>query len=218
MLLVAGGIAIVAVAAARLSADQPPLDGRAEQFGRPFVYQVPAGSRIVLYDGSSQLHVLAEPPGTYRGISIWLVGDVLADPCAQGPDAPVLARDPGVDGLLAHLRTIPRLAVGPPQTRTVDGRAAIRVELTVAGQDSGCPDDASLLLWRETVPGSEGVAMQVPEQNRVPVTLVDVDGATVAIEVWAGDPADFARWEPIADRIVASFRFLRALAPASLSP
>jgi hypothetical protein len=193
------------------------VDGRAEEFGRPFVYRVPAGSHIVLYDGSSQLHVLAEPPGTNRGISIWIVGDVLADPCDQEEFAPVAAREPGVEGLLAHLLTIPRLVVGPPQSLTIDGRQATRVDLTVADGDSGCPDDASLLLWRETVPGSAGVVMQVPEQNHVPVTLVDVDDATVAIEIWAGDPADFAAWERIADQIVASFRFLRtpATSPAS---
>jgi hypothetical protein len=51
--------------------------------------------------------------------------------------------------------------------------------------------------------------MQVPEPNVVPVTLVDVDGATVAIEVWDSDPATFDRWRTRADEIVASFRFLR---------
>ena len=48
--------------------------------------------------------------------------------------------------------------------------------------------------------------MQVPRLGRVPVTVLDIDKQTIAIEIWSGDDVDI--WEPTAERIVESIRFL----------
>ena len=59
--------------------------------------------------------------------------------------------------------------------------------------------------------------MQVPAQGHVPLTLLDVDGATIAIEIWSGDPPTFDAWFSRATQIVDSIRFLNAPA-AEQSP
>ena len=130
------------------------VDGRAETFARPFVFQVPSNSQIVVDAKSPDLHVLSAQPTGFEGISIWSVGDVLTDNCNWKPDNPTTSRAPGVDGLLAYLRSVPRLHVEDLGTLTVDGRPAHRVDLTVEGQDTQCEDDASLILWRAAGPGA----------------------------------------------------------------
>ena len=58
------------------------------------------------------------------------------------------------------------------------------------------------------------VGMQVPAKGRVPLTLLDVDGATIVIEIWSGDPPTFDAWFATASRVVDSIRFLHAPAAA----
>ena len=89
----------------------------------------------------------------------------------------------------------------------------------MSGGETPCADDISLILWRaEGLKQGEGggyaVGMQVPEQGRVPLTLLDVDGATIAIEIWSGDPPTFDAWYATASQIVDSIRFLHAPAAA----
>jgi hypothetical protein len=50
----------------------------------------------------------------------------------------------------------------------------------------------------------------VPDKSHVLLTLVDVDGATIAIELWSGDPQAERRWFATAQRIVDSIRFLHS--------
>jgi hypothetical protein len=95
----------------------------------------------------------------------------------------------------------------------IDGKPAYRVDLSVEGGDSGCPDDGSVVLWR--VADGLGGPIQIPELGHVPVTVLDVDGETIAIEMWAGGEMD--DWLPTAERIVESIRFLYR-PPASSSP
>jgi hypothetical protein len=76
-----------------------------------------------------------------------------------------------------------------------------------------CPDDGSIVLWH--VADGLGDPIQVPENGHVPVTLLDVDGETIAIEIWAGDHME--DWLPKAQKIVDSIRFL-SRPPAEASP
>ena len=127
---------------------------------------------------------------------------------------------PGVDGLLAYLRSVPRLQVEDLGTLTVDGRPARRVDLTVEDQDTQCEDDSSLILWRAQgleQGGGYAVGMQVPAEGRVPLTILDVDGATIAIEIWSGDPPTFDAWYATASHVVDSIRFLHAPAAVGSS-
>ena len=50
--------------------------------------------------------------------------------------------------------------------------------------------------------------MQVPEQGHVPLTLLDVDGATIVIEIWSGDPPSFDAWCAGRSGSSTSIRFL----------
>ena len=52
------------------------------------------------------------------------------------------------------------------------------------------------------------------KQGKVPLTLLDVDGATIAIEIWSGDPPTFDAWYATASHVVDSIRFLHAPAAA----
>jgi hypothetical protein len=154
-------------------------------------------------------------PAGFQGISIWSVGDGLVDNCNWKLDNSTTSRAPGVEGLLDYLRSVPRLGVADLGSVIVDGRPAHRVDLTVADGDTRCEDDASLILWRaaglaQGEGGAYAVGMQVPEQGHVPLTLLDVDGATIAIEIWSGDPPTFDTWYPTASRVVDSIRFLNS--------
>ena len=213
----AGAIAVVALAGAVPGMQpRPPESGRADGFVRPFAYEVPAGSDIGLQAKSDHLHVLSAPPFDMEGISIWAVEDVLKDPCTFGPDSAVVPREPRVEGLLSYLRSVNRLHVHDVGPTVIDGRAAFRVDLTMESDTAGCKDaDSSLLLWRD----AKGNAIQVPQGGHVvPVTVLDVDGATIAIEIWSGgsdDPKTFEPWVDTADRIIESIRFFH---PPAASP
>jgi signal transduction histidine kinase len=207
---VAALLATVAVAAAIPSLQpSPPESGRAESFIRPFDYQVPAGSDIRLYPKSDRLHVLSAPPGDVEGISIWAVEDVLKDRCSFGPTAVVVPRQPGVDGLLSYIRSVDGIHVEDLGPAVVDGRPALRVDLWMeSAWPGGCPGQetgqvySSIYLWRD----AQGIVIQIPPQGHVPLTLLDVDGETIAIEIWSAPNID--AWLPAADRIVDSIRFL----------
>ena len=69
------------------------------------------------------------------------------------------SRAPGVEGLLAYFRSVPHLLVKDLGALTVDGRPAHRVDLSVSGGETPCPDDISLILWRaEGLKQGEGKA------------------------------------------------------------
>jgi signal transduction histidine kinase len=195
-------VVIAMVAALPGVRDMTPVDGRADTFVRPFVYELPVDSGIRLDARSARLHVLS---GRQGGISIWAVKDVLVDHCSWDPTTPVASRQPGVEGLLAYLRSVDRLHVQEIGPLLIDGRPAYRVDLTVEGHDSGCEDHA-ILLWRDQSADGNGGIIQVPEGGRVPVTILQVYGETIAIEIWNGD--EVGPWEPTAERIVESIGFL----------
>ena len=138
---------------------------------------------------------------------------MLTDNCDWNLDAPTTSRASGVEGLLAHLRSVPHLQVEELGAPTIDGRPAHRVELSVAARHRA--DDISLILWRaaglkQGEDEAYAVGMQVPEQGHVLLTLLDVDGATIAIEIWSGDPSTFDAWFATASDVVDSIRFLNS--------
>jgi hypothetical protein len=155
--------------------------------------------------------VLSPPPGDVIGISIWAVEDVLKDHCAFEPDSEVVPRQPGVEGLLSYLRSLDRVHVEDLGHVVVDGRPAYRVDLSMQGATAGCKDPrSSIFLWRD----GKGIPIQIPQEGHVPVTILDVDDATIAIEIWSGGPIE--TWMPTAETIVASIRFFHQ--PAAGSP
>ena len=93
------------------------------------MFQVPSNSQILVDAKSVDLHVLSAQPAGFQGISIWSVGDVLTDNCDWNFDAPTTKRASGVEGLLAYLRSVPRLQVEDLGAAIVDGRPAHRIDL-----------------------------------------------------------------------------------------
>jgi hypothetical protein len=224
--IVAGFSAVAALAAAVPSMQpRPPDNGRAESFMRPFDYQLPAGSGIRLYPGSldtaqtdpsDHLHVIAAP-GAPDGISIWIVEEMIADPCI--PQGPLAARRPGRDGMIAYLRSVDRLVVENEAQVALDGRPATSVDISANPGGSGCPDKG-MFLWRDvSKPIGKQQVMMVPDGEHVRVIMADIDGATIAIEIWSR--ADLDAWLPRANPIVDSIRFFYRppeASPASPTP
>ena len=110
ILALTGGLAVLAVGAGVLGSQSNPVDGRAETFARPFVFQVPSNSQIVVDAKSPDLHVLSAQPAGFQGISIWSVGDVLTDNCnwklRQPDDVPGTRR--------RRAARLPALGAAPP--------------------------------------------------------------------------------------------------------
>jgi len=219
-----GLVGLVAVAAALLNlGPKPPIVGRATTFAKPFYFQVPGDSGIKLFPGplggeggSDHLHVLATSNAASEGMSIWIVGDGLASWCSS--DTPLAPRPAGRDGLLAYLRSIPRLVVRGDTPMTVDGRPAVRVDLTVKDEDSGCPNDG-MALWRDAASPGTGQWIWIGDKAWVRLIVFDVEDATIALEIWS--PDNMRNWAPRAQAIVDSMQFISrppGEGPSSASP
>ena len=203
--LIAGAVALLNLS------PKPPIVGRATTFAKPFYFQVPGDSGIKLYPGplggagaSDHLHVLATSNIASEGVSIWVVEDGLATWCSS--EAPLAPRRPGVDGLLAYLRSIDRLDVGNEARMTLDGRPAVAVDLKAKGEGSGCPDRA-IALWRDGASPGTGQGIWIRDASWVRLIAFDVDDATIAVEIWS--PDNMQGWLPRAEAIVESFQFIR---------
>ena len=142
ILALTGGLAVLAVGAGVLGSQSNPVDGRAETFARPFVFQIPSNSQIVVDAKSPDLHVLSAQPMGFQGISIWSVGDVLTDNCNWKLDNPTTSSahraSMGCSPTCARFRACRSRT---SESLTVDGRPAHRVDLTVADGDTPCDDD-----------------------------------------------------------------------------
>jgi len=216
MVAAATAILVVALAAAVPVIEERPDFGRADQFVRPFDYMIPAGSNVRLYADSERLHVLSPPPRDMHGLSIWAVDEVLVDPCPWKfgePPGAVGPRRPGVDGLLDYLDSVDGLYAARAGYRWVDGRQAVRVDLSI-DEDSTCPGDKKrhLVLWRDTSPAGQDTGMQVYDDGVVPLAILDVYGQVIVIELWGDDD-----WVPTGIKIVDSIRFLNR-PPSGPSP
>jgi hypothetical protein len=106
---------------------------------------------------------------------------------------------------MAYLRSIPRLVVGGETPMTVDGRPAVRVDLTVEDEDTGCPNDG-MALWRDAATPSTGQGIWIADNGHVRLIVFDVDEATVALEIWS--PDNMASWVPRAMAIVDTMQFV----------
>jgi hypothetical protein len=206
IVVAAGTILVVALAAALPVIEERPVFGRADDFVRPFDYMIPAGTNVRLYPKSDHLQVLSPPPANMHGLSIWAVDEVLMDHCPWKPGEPpgaVGPRQPGVEGMLDYLRSVDGLHVTPEGYFSVDRRQAMRVDLTV-DEDWRCPGDQRCLYpWRDTSPAGEGTAMAVCGDDTKPLAILEIDGQTIVIELWSDED-----WVATGIKIVDSIRFL----------
>ena len=121
-------------------------------------------------------------------------------------------------GLLAHLRGVQGLEIAREAAVMIDGRPATRLDLSVGAKHKACLFEEmgfGMSLWRDTrAPDKDWIF--IPKGRPVPVTVLDVDGATIVIETWSY--ADSEAWRATADSIIASIRFHHAAAPDPSAP
>lgn len=202
-------VALVAVGAAFLNlGPKPPIVGRSTTFAKPFYYQVPGDSGLQLFPGpnhggeSDHLNVLTTSAGAAEGISIWIVEDGLKSWCSS--DAPLVPIEPGRDGLLKYLRSIPRLDAVQLPPMTVDGRPALRLGITIRDGNSDCQGHR-MALWRDGASPSTGQYISIPDDGGVLLIVFDVEDETIAIEIWS---YDIFAWIPKAEAIIGSMQFV----------
>ena len=129
-----------------------------------------------------------------RGIEIAsLRGDVVTHPCpidASGRSRlPIRKEQPG---FLDDLGSVGGMRFDPAIPTSVGSRPAISTRLA----DAAC-DTADFHV------NGGYVDLDIPSR----LIVVDVDGVTVAIQVWARNEAELAEWLPIATTIVESIEF-----------
>ena len=115
--------------------------------------------------------------------------------------------------MLAYLRSVDHLVVTETGIVLVDNRPAVRVKLSVDGAETGCPNGDALGLWHDTWPGGETAMVWAGSYKEV--SLFDLGGETIAIEVWSPDEPGMNAWLPTAHGIIDSIRFLNATSATS---
>ena len=178
-------------------------EGLADRFRRPFVYPILAGRTP--YEASTQMHFFGGTAGVDQaeGLGIWIIERGYADRCGGSGDVSLAS---GVTGSLDYLDGLGEIELTTPIDVVVDGRPAVQVEATLAGDP--CPA-GKVRIWQDT-----GEAFGAPREDwfsilrggRALITLVDVAGSTIAIVSWVDDDAD-PRTQDYAD-LLQGLRFL----------
>ncbi|MFL5708578.1 MAG: hypothetical protein ACJ77Y_06255 [Chloroflexota bacterium] len=200
------------------TASTAPSDGSeiVTSFVPAFTYAIPEGSGLIAIGGR-------------HGAVAWVVGPnhEATDPSApnafggQDPDAGNLhglmvanvshAWGHGLDGRVplradpaGFLADMDTLLAGfdlePVTATTLDGRPAL-VTRTVPGTGSGYDLHLDVPITGLAGPG---VFLAGPYQ----ITVADIGGVTVFVQVWADSEDDLATWLPVAQRFVDSMHFV----------
>ncbi len=168
------------------------------EFARPFTYQVPFGMGSFTWPGTPDQKVVISADEPSAGLTVWVVGPGWATVCSVPPGT-AIPTDHSPQGVLEYLRAHPDLVVSEATETTVDGRPAVAVDITTAEGATGCDGDGYVRFWKQS--GNEG-GIDVGGSSHL--VLVDVDGATVAFEVWGSrDP----EWRARAQEMIDSVRF-----------
>jgi S-formylglutathione hydrolase FrmB len=168
------------------------------EFARPFTYQVPFGMGSVTWPGTPDQKVVMSAEEPDAGLTIWVVGPGWATVCSVPPGTPI-PTDHSPESVLEYLRAHPDLEVSEATASTVDGRPALSVDITTVDGATGCNGDRYVRFWKQS--GFEG-GLEVGASTHL--VLVDVDGATLAFEIW---DARSSTWLPRAQAIIDSVRF-----------
>jgi hypothetical protein len=131
-----------------------------------------------------------------RGISF----AVVADAWTHGQGGRTEVRESPAE-LLDDLHTIGGVAFGEPATTSLDGRSAIAVTVSQDAMQGAHDVHVGGHLSGLSV---DYVVLSLPTR----LTLVDVNGVTLLVAVWALSDDELAAWLPVATPIVDSIRFL----------
>jgi diacylglycerol O-acyltransferase / trehalose O-mycolyltransferase len=110
-------------------------------------------------------------------MSAWVIGPGWATSCSAPQDGAPLEAGPA--GFIAYLRTLPGLVFGDATETTVDGHPASSLDVTAGTDSTFCGEDSTVHLWKE----SDNEAT-LPRGRTSRIVALDVDGATVAFEIW----------------------------------
>jgi len=142
-------------------------------------------------------------------LKAWKDLDGFADPCdiAKGR----IALDPGIDGFLSYLQDNKGLTVTDSQEMTIDGRRAVRVDITTAdGITAPCFEGGVLQWMPHAAPdGDWHLMIGLPDT----VFVTEVDGATIVLEVAAAGTGEtnLDRNYVIPQDVLDSIHFLDAM-------
>jgi hypothetical protein len=222
--LVMAAVLAITVAFAAVGTGRPPRDvtrptdvirppsgptGTIDYLIRRFEYTVPGdtklpgparfGSTIVEWTSGSAPRVDPETVapnavGVQRGIVI-----ASADtPWSHGPAGRTRLRGAPAD-LLTDLQEIAFVPLGTISETMLDGRPALVVAVIPPGAN-----DLHFSAQMTGLTGEDFVSLSIPSR----LTVADIDGATMLIDVWARTPDDLMRWLPTADEFIRSIHFL----------
>jgi hypothetical protein len=185
-----------------------PPTGVVDHLIRHFEYTVPAGTKLsgpvrfgdtMVEWTSGSVPVVAQDPNAPHTVGVGR-GIVVASantPWGHGNGRIRLRSVPAE--LLADLRDRAGIPLGPIAETTLDGHPALVVDVRYPGVND--------LHFRPRMDGLAG-------EDYIDLTLasrlivVDVDGLTMLIDVWARTPDDLATWLPTADAFIDSIHFL----------
>ncbi len=143
------------------------------------------------------------------GIGITTVDRLIDQPCQPGPTVSAPATTPfvpsatgkGPDDLFAWLKA-KGLTLSGTKPVTIGGRAGLDAIVPIPdGGIPGCPSFFYTTTDDRTPPGGQGFG-----GGQTHLIVLDADGTTVAIQVWAA-PDRLATFTPIADDLIAGLRF-----------
>ncbi len=188
-------------------------------FLRTFAYVLPPGRPIELFeypnimgfveadieapDLSSEIYAAtgamgAVQPGAH-GVVVAVVDEPVTHACPPGPERSVPMR-PAPAQFLDDLRDIAAIPVGPVTSTTIDGRPVLTT--AISGRGQLCGSDFHVKAY--TGLPSSWVRLDLPSR----LFVLQVDGLTVVVQIWATTEPDLASWaDEVADQFVQSMDF-----------
>ena len=130
------------------------------------------------------------------------VRQALTHPCPMGTGPSRVDIGDASADFLADLHRIAGVAFRATAPTTLDGYPAL--ETTVDVRASMC--NYADLHWPNLGLGP-GLILHVPSR----LTVADVEGETVLVQIWAATEADLAAWIPVATPFVDSIHFIQLL-------
>lgn len=165
------------------------VDGEPAPSATPAIYPLDVSGRRVL-------------PGS-RGVVVAVLNGPVTHPCPPSAttERTVAMREAPAE-FLADLRDLGGFPIGEITPTTIDGRPAIAASVPDDLPEAGC--------WTEFHPtpftglSSPFVRLDIPSR----LSVLDVDGLTVVIQIWATTEQDLADWaDEFANGFVNSFEF-----------
>ena len=207
------------------STPNPSASGHGEPsavtgFLRPFTYVPPPGRRIQVIDGGPLMGFfeadLEPPPEQARnvyapngsgavqpgahGVVVAVVEEPVTHECPPGQERSAPMRSAPAE-FLEDLRDIAGIPIGDVTPTTIDGRPVLSAAVSIR-EPGGCVSDFHVRPY--TGLASPWVRLDLPSR----LFVLEVDGLTVVVQIWATTEPDLASWaDEAANEFVRSMDF-----------